>query len=71
LDRQHQLSGELLQVEARIEQKEIQYLSGVWTEGNMVLGWHKNELIQTKKNLDIAAKDKRFSLSSVLSRPSL
>ena len=73
LDRHHQLEGEILDIERRIEVKEIEYLSNTWTEGNYVLGWHqhKADASATRKSLDISAKDKRFSLSSTFRRPSL
>lgn len=72
LEQHHRLEGELFQIEARIEQKEVEYLSGQCNQGNFLVGWHKAELSQIpRKNMDISAKDKRFSLSSVFSRPSL
>jgi len=71
LDRHHELQGELAQVEARLDQKEYEYLTGTATEGNHLLGWHKHSLPSAKKPVDISAKDKKFSLSSVFSKASL
>lgn len=56
-------------IEAAIEQKEIEYLSGGSFQGNHP-SWSKIE-IPPKKQLEISPKDKKFSLSSVFSRASL
>lgn len=70
LDEQSRLEGELTELEAKIEERELEYLSNSWLDGDYLLGWQKVEPIATKKAINISAKDKKFSLSSVFSRPS-
>lgn len=71
LDLNQQIEGELSELEARIEQKQNEYFSGTWNDGNYATGWHRLEPAQSKILLEVGPKDKKFSLSSVYSRPSL
>lgn len=70
LDEQNRLEGELNDLQVKIQERELEYLSNSWIEGDYLLGWTKMEPMATKKALNISPKDKKFSLSSVFSRPS-
>jgi hypothetical protein len=70
LDEQSRLEGELIDLEAKIEERELEYLSYSWMDGEELTGLQRADSMATKKAMNISAKDKKFSLSSVFSRPS-
>ena len=61
----------MIEIEYSLEQKECEYLLGVHPDKNEMMGWQRYNLPSNKKQLDVSAKDKKFSLSSVFSRASL
>jgi hypothetical protein len=67
LDEEQQIQGEINDIDEGICQLESKQFEEGWREGNLKIGWTRNDIFSVPMETPIANRDRMFSLSSVTS----